>query len=173
MNFNRENIVKTNINYNSDILSKNVNDLKLAYPFLEIGEIGKSVLGKPLTYIKVGSGNREVFYNGSFHANEWITTPLLMKFIEEYSKAIANNSTIYGYNARSLFDMISLYIVPMVNPDGVDLVTGKIKNMENAYKKAQKIASNFPNIPFPSGWKANINGVDLKTYQPCLRILIF
>lgn len=62
------NIVKTNTNYNSNILRRNVNDLKLVYPFLEIGEIGKSVLGKPLIYIRIGRGNREVFYNGAFHA---------------------------------------------------------------------------------------------------------
>lgn len=160
------NIVNTDINYNSKILSQNVNDLKIVYPFLQIGEIGRSVLGKPLTYIRIGKGNREVFYNGSFHANEWITTPVLMKFIEEYSKAFANNTTIYGYNARALFYTTSLYIVPMVNPDGVDLVTGSITNVENAYKKAQEIANNFSDIPFPSGWKANINGVDLNLQFP-------
>lgn len=160
------NIVKTNINYSSNILRRNVSDLKLVYPFLEIGEIGRSVLGKPLIYIRIGRGNREVFYNGAFHANEWITTPVLMKFIEEYSKAFVNNSTIYGFNARALFYTTSLYIVPMVNPDGVDLVTGSIKNVENAYRKAQEIANNFPDIPFPSGWKANINGVDLNLQFP-------
>ncbi|MBP3501899.1 MAG: LysM peptidoglycan-binding domain-containing protein [Clostridia bacterium] len=159
-------IVKTNINYNSNILLKDVNDLKIVYPFLEIGEIGRSVLGKPLVYIRIGQGNREVFYNGAFHANEWITTPVLMKFVEEYSRAFVNRSTIYGYNARALFYSTSLYIVPMVNPDGVDLVTGSIKNVENAYKKAQEISSNFPDIPFPSGWKANINGVDLNLQFP-------
>lgn len=160
------NIVKTDINYNSDILNNNINDLKTVYPFLQVGVIGRSVLGKPLIYIKIGNGNNEVFYNGAFHANEWITTPVLMKFIEEYSKAFVDNSTIYGYDAKSLFYSTSLYIVPMVNPDGVDLVTGSITNVENTYKKAQKIANNFPDIPFPSGWKANISGVDLNLQFP-------
>ncbi len=159
-------IVRTDINYTSKILSENIENLKTVYPFLEIGEIGRSVLGKSLIFIKIGNGKKEVFYNASFHANEWITTPILMKFIEEYSRSFVDNSTIYGYNAKSLFYNTSLYIVPMVNPDGVDLVTGGITNVENPYKEAKKIADNFPNILFPSGWKANINGVDLNLQFP-------
>ena len=104
--------------------------------------------------------------NLKFHANEWITSPVLMKFLEEYAQAFVENKNIFGYNAQALYYATSLYIVPMVNPDGVDLVTGSIKNVENAYKNAVQIADNFPEIPFPGGWKANINGVDLNLQFP-------
>ena len=89
-----------------------------------------------------------------------------MKFLEEYAQAFVENKNIFGYNAQALYYATSLYIVPMVNPDGVDLVTGSIKNVENAYKNAVQIADNFPEIPFPGGWKANINGVDLNLQFP-------
>ena len=79
---------------------------------------------------------------------------------------LSKDGKLLNYNASEIFEQVSLYIVPMVNPDGGDLVTGSLKNVDNAYKKAQEIANEFPNIPFPNGWKANIEGVDLNLQFP-------
>lgn len=83
----------------------------------------------------------------------------------EYCSAIQSNSTIWGFSAKNLFESASIYIMPIVNPDGVDLVTGALAPSSAYYKQAQKIASNFPNIPFPDGWKSNIRGVGLSNFQ--------
>lgn len=150
--------------FNSDVLYTNLNFLRKTYAFIEINSIGKSVLGKDIPYVRIGCGQKEVFYSASFHANEWITSVVLLKFLHEYSNSIQNNYTILDIPAKCLFDNCSIYIVPMVNPDGVDLVTGAISPSSSTYKHAQNIANNFPSIPFVDGWKANIRGVDLKNF---------
>ena len=160
-------VVPTNISYTSDFMEMNLSALKTIYPFLEISLIGTSVLGRNIPVVKFGNGTKEVFYCASTHANEWITTPLLMKFLENLSKSYVNGMQIFGKDPRELFSEVSLYLVPMVNPDGVDLVTGLIAPGSRAYNSAQAISNNFPDIPFPSGWKANIERNWLKSSISC------
>ena len=160
------NIVPTNVLYNSSILRENLTLLNHTYPFLNIQVVGNSVLGKPIYVIKLGKGPNKVFYSGSIHANEWITSVLLMKFIENYCDSYISNGSLYGYPIKQLFNNTTIYIMPMVNPDGVDLVNGNINQNSTAYRNAVAISSRFPDIPFPSGWKANINGVDLNLQFP-------
>lgn len=94
-----------------------------------------------------------------------------MKFLEILSKSYVNDLNIYGYPAKYLFNNYSLYLVPMINLDGVDLVTGKYPQNSTIYNNAKKISDSYPDIPFPKGWKANILGVDFRIYQPFCKIL--
>jgi len=89
-----------------------------------------------------------------------------MKFLEEYSRRYVEDSTIIGYNARCLFENTTLYVVPMINPDEVDLVTGAIKDGDIEYEQARRISEDYPDIQFPDGWKANIEGADLNLQFP-------
>lgn len=160
-------IVPTNISYGSNILNINLKGFQSKFPFLEQGNIGYSVLGQGLKYIKFGRGNKQIFYSASIHANEWINSVLLMKFLENLSLAYLNNSTIWGVPASYLFNNYSLYIVPMANPDGVDLVVGNLaKHNPQKYEYTKRLSQNYPQVPFPQGWKANINGIDLNLQFP-------
>ena len=114
-------IVSTNISYNSDILRQNLSLLLRTYPFLNVQTVGNSVIGKPIYVIKLGRGPKKVFYSASIHANELICTPILMKFVEDYCISYVRSSNLYGYSIRNLFHSTSIYIMPMVNPDGVGL----------------------------------------------------
>ena len=87
------NIVPTNISYNSIVLRQNIELLLKEYPFINVQVVGNSVLGNPLYVIKLGTGSKKVFYSGSFHGNEWITSTLLMKFLENYCLYYANGKS--------------------------------------------------------------------------------
>ena len=164
-------IVPTNVNYTYSLLMQNLYTLLFKYPFLNVQVVGNSRMGKDIFVCKLGKGNKKVFYSGSIHANEFITSIVLMKFIEDYCVALVNNGFLYGYSIRELFNSCSIFIIPMVNPDGVDLVNGAIDVNSRFYENAVLISNNFPNIPFPDGWKANITGVDFKNYQPFCKVL--
>ena len=143
-------IVPTNLYYNSNILRRNLTLLLRQYPFINVQTVGTSVLNKNIYVIKLGNGTKNVFYSASIHANEWITSTLLMKFVEDYCIAYNNNSRLYGYSVRRLFNSVSIYIMPIVNPDGVDLVTGNLNKASIAYLNALNISRQFPDIPFPN-----------------------
>ena len=112
-------IVPTNISYSYSILQINLDTLKRLYPFLEIGIAGYSVSGNSIPYVRIGTGPKEVFYSASIHANEWITSTILMKFLADYCYCYQNNLNIFGTPTRELYASTSIYIMPMVNPDGV------------------------------------------------------
>lgn len=152
-------IVDTNINYTYGIMENDIQGLKARYPFIEIGTAGKSVLGKNLHYIKLGNGPNEVFYNGSHHSLEWITSVLLMKFVENFSKAYAEGSNLSGYNVREIWKKSTIYILPMVNPDGVNLVLDGLQKDNPFYTSL--IRWNNGSTDFSKVWQANIRGVDL------------
>lgn len=147
-------------------LKDSIYALKQNYNFLKIFSIGKSTLKNEIYCIKFGTGKKEVLYTAGIHANEWITSLLLIKFIRNLCNAFVSNSKIYEHSAKYLYENCSLYIIPMINPDGINLVNNFYDKNSNVYISASNIAKNFPFIPFPSGWKANINGVDLNSQFP-------
>lgn len=160
------NLVPTNVHYTSELMDYLQEGLKARYPFINVGTIGNSVMGRPLYSFVIGNGEKQAFYNASHHANEWITTPLVMKFAESYLKAYVDKTSILGRNAENLYNTTKLFLVPMVNPDGVDLVNGAIERGSKTYNEAETIARAYPAIRFPDGWKANISGTDLNLNYP-------
>lgn len=158
-------LVPTTVAYSSLLTAWIVEGLTVRYPFLQSGSVGKSVMGKDLLYLRFGQGAKEVFYNAAHHANEWLTTTVLLRFAGEYAESYVTGGQIGDTLAAQLFREYSLYLLPMVNPDGVDLVTGVLSS-GGYYNRARQIANAYPQVPFPNGWKANIAGVDLNLQYP-------
>ncbi len=136
------------------------------YPFCRTELLARTVFQRPIRTLVIGNGPRRVIYSAAHHANEWITALVLLKFAEELAEAIQTGGSIYGQDARKLAQEVTIYMVPMVNPDGVDLVVGAIPPDTVQYTLANALRENYPDIPFPSGWKANLVGVDLNLNYP-------
>lgn len=157
-------VVPTDIPWSSALVDCCVRGLRARYPFLISGELGRSVMGRPIWRLTLGEGRRRVLYNATHHANEWITTPLLLQFAEELLWAYVSGGNVFGYPAEELWALTEITLVPAVNPDGMDLVTGALEG--EFLHQAEILAANYPQIPFPAGWKANIRGVDLNLQYP-------
>ena len=156
------NIIKLDKNYTYDILKNDILFLNYYFPFFKINNIGNSTLGEKIIYIKLGEGNKKLFINASHHANEWMTSLIIMIFIEKYLKLYKNRELYKGFDIKELWDNVSLYIVPMVNPDGVNLC---LKNKKIIYNKLfYEIWRNYINEL--DNWKSNIRGVDLNLNYP-------
>jgi g-D-glutamyl-meso-diaminopimelate peptidase len=154
-------IINRNIEYDYAQMVRDIRTLKSQFPFIEVSSIGKSVLDKNLYEIRLGKGTKKVHLDASFHANEWITTPILMAYLNTFLLSLTNSQPIRGIVSMPLYQSVDLSIVPMVNPDGVDLVV----NGPPPSMREELIEINDGSTDF-SGWKANIRGVDLNNQFP-------
>ena len=159
-------IVKTDVPMTSALNEQTIKQLAETYPFIQAEKLTDTAFGRPVWALTMGDGNRHVLYTAAHHANEWITAPILLKFAEDVAEAYRTGGEISGVNAEKLLETTMIHLVPMVNPDGVDLVTGAIAPGTPEYDRARRIAGEFPDIPFPDGWKANLLGVDLNLQYP-------
>lgn len=158
-------VVPNNISYSSFLTKLLLDGLKARYPFVGLSGIGKSVMGRDIKLLTIGEGRKQLFVNAAFHANEWLNIPFVLTFAEQYLRAYSAGISIGGKNAAELYKSTTLHLAPLVNPDGVDLVTKALQS-GSYYLKALEISSEYPDIPFPSGWKANISGTDLNLQYP-------
>lgn len=159
-------IVKTDVPATAAGCSQAIREITQRYPFCRWERLGVTAFGRPIETLVIGDGPRRVLFTAAHHANEWITATVLLKFAEELAAVAENGTEIAGTDARVLLQQVTIHTVPMVDPDGVDLVTGAIMPGTPEYQQALEIAEEFPNIPFPDGWKANLLGVDLNLQYP-------
>ncbi|MDE3839590.1 peptidase M14 [Bacillus methanolicus] len=149
-------IVNGKREYDYHVLQDDLNQLKKIYPFININSVGKSVLGLPIQEIRLGNGPKKVQMNASFHANEWITTSILMSYLNTYLLSLTNSSLIRGISTLPLYNSVELTLIPMVNPDGVNLVlNGPPGEFRESVIKMNNGSTDF------NDWKANIRGIDL------------
>lgn len=125
------------------------------YPALSLVEIGSSSMGQPILAAGLGVGPRKVLLSAAFHANEWLTALVMTRYIQRLCSSPELSYLTQGS---------TVCFVPMVNPDGLDLLANALSGPY--FNIASAIAGNYSSLPFPEGWKANIMGTDLNLQYP-------
>ena len=154
-------IVDTTEPYSSAKYMNDIDILQTIFPFMKVTAIGYSSLGKEIKEMRIGCGKKKVHMNASIHANEWITSLVLMEWLNEYLVALTNGMKVGHCSALELFLECEVSIVGMANPDGVDLVIdGPPEGLESICLELNEGKADF------HGWKADIEGIDLNRQFP-------
>ena len=147
--------------YSYETMMKNAEQLRKMYPeIVKLSSIGKSVENRDLLLIEFGRGEKKIFVCGTHHAREYISTTYLMYAMDRYAYAYKNNTKWNGYDTRNILDNVTFCIVPMVNPDGVNLVLNGPQATTQAAELANMKIYDSPQYGY-TAWKANIRGVDV------------
>jgi len=153
-----KNVINVARSINYACLQEYIHALCDNFDFIENIIIGKSYLGKSINLLKLGSGERKSIFIGAHHALEWLTSLILMRLTETLCKSFIFGEKLYGYDIEHIFKTRTVYIVPMLNPDGVDLV---INGLEHGNPVSTRLIQMNNGSSDFSRWQANARGVDL------------
>ncbi len=136
-------------------------ELKKKFPFIVIHSIGKSVCGRDITAYSMGNYKEKVLFAGGFHAQEWLTSLVVLRFVETVCNAVAENKKLSGVDISKALLHKGITFVPCVNPDGVEIV-------QNGADTAGDFAGLVRDVSRGdlSEWNANAQGVDINHNFP-------
>lgn len=130
--------------------------LKGRYFFLDALPFGRSVLGRELYALTLGTGSKRVLYAAAFHGQEWITSLLLLRLCEELCVALQKDGCLLDIDLRRALYGRSLVLVPTVNPDGVEIALHGADAAQGYADAVRQMGGDTPGL-----WQANVCGVDL------------
>jgi len=94
--------------------------------------IGSSVLSQPIYGIKVGSGEKRILMWSQMHGNESTTTKALFDLLNTF---LSNDASI-----NPILKACTLYIIPILNPDGASAYTRINANQVDLNRDAQALS---------------------------------
>ncbi|MFC4323876.1 M14 family zinc carboxypeptidase [Litchfieldia salsa] len=157
-------IVEPEVVYTYEEMMKDLSLLSVKNKdLIEVISIGKSTFGKEIPALHLGKGKKQVLFVGSHHGREWLTTSLIMKMIETYADAYNKEANVGHYNPKIL-DEVSIWFVPMLNPDGVEIQQKGLDSVPLGHQQLL-MEMNENDLNFKR-WKANGIGIDLNRQYP-------
>ncbi|HLR31684.1 MAG TPA: M14 family zinc carboxypeptidase [Fodinibius sp.] len=87
-----------------------------SHPAFEVTVAGHSVEDRPIYLIRVGEGDTNVLFWSQMHGDESTATMALFDIFNFFSR----DSGPFADKREQLLDEVSLYFLPMLNPDGAE-----------------------------------------------------
>ena len=131
-----------------------IGKMLMDYGFLTRDTIGESRCARPIDMLCVGNRRKQVLFAGAFHGMEWITSLILLKFLDELCFSVMTGQAMCGVKMGVMLNQRGLAVIPCVNPDGVEI---QIHGAESAGNYAELVR----NAGETSKWQANAVGVDI------------
>ena len=111
--------------------------LKKYNNYYEISILGVSELGKEIPMIKIGSGKKIVLAWSQMHGNESTTTKTIFDFLK-----FVTQKDHFKYEIKNFLNDFTLYVIPILNPDGASLYTRNNANNIDLNREAQDLSQN-------------------------------
>ena len=105
--------------------------------YYEISILGVSELGKEIPMIKIGSGKKIVLAWSQMHGNESTTTKTIFDFLK-----FVTQKDHFKDEIKSFLNDFTLYVIPILNPDGASLYTRNNANDIDLNREAQNLSQN-------------------------------
>ncbi|WP_237389710.1 M14 family zinc carboxypeptidase [Bacillus sp. USDA818B3_A] len=157
-------VIKSNKPYSYQSLEQDIKKLNQKYKqHIEVKSIGKTHFGKEIWAIKLGEGEKNITLIGSHHGREWLTSMLLMNMLETYAEACQNGNRV-GFRSTDILNEVSIWFIPMLNPDGVEIQQNNLESFPIEHK--QRLIQMNEGARSFKRWKANGLGVDLNRQYP-------
>jgi g-D-glutamyl-meso-diaminopimelate peptidase len=148
--------------YLPEEMEKDLQEMQNIYHF-EVAIIGRTENGQDIKAAKLGKGKKSILLVGAHHGREWLSSIILMNMMGEYAEAYQTGKPIGGFSS-GLLNEVSIWFIPMLNPDGVNIQQGEFSHM-NFFEKASVFRMNRYSTDW-SRWKANAKGIDLNRQYP-------
>lgn len=157
-------VIRYDLPIDSQRLWDSIHKLQETYPILKVDVLGNSILEKTIPILSVGTGKKHILMVGAHHGMEWITSLLLLKYTEELCDSVTHQKKRYCYDMKFCTETHQIWIIPMLNPDGVDYQIHGLSKDNPLFERVLRMNNGSDDF---THWQANARGVDLNHNYDC------
>lgn len=132
-----------------------VKNLCEKFNFLRLSVIGRSLCGRKIQALTIGSRKSPILYAAAFHGSEWLNILFMLRFAEEVCESYSQKTKPEGVDVFKALQRRGLVIIPCVNPDGVEIALRGSGSCPRYKALIDSLSKN------PGKWQANARGIDL------------